>query len=127
VFSDKTGTLTQNLMEFKKCFIGGKTYGDTWDEDLEKNDNVYKSSLSSNPNKFNINGDTSAYKILRDEEEEIGNSSCNFNNSEKKNIKDFFMVTCVCHSAISEKEKNGDLKYSCFTKWSKANGVYILN
>lgn len=27
VFSDKTGTLTQNIMEFKKCTINGKSYG----------------------------------------------------------------------------------------------------
>lgn len=27
VFSDKTGTLTQNVMEFKKCTIGGVSYG----------------------------------------------------------------------------------------------------
>eukprot|EP00667_Euglena_gracilis_P000434 EG_transcript_434 len=27
VFSDKTGTLTQNVMEFLKCSIGGVTYG----------------------------------------------------------------------------------------------------
>uniref|UniRef100_A0A8C5CZ80 Phospholipid-transporting ATPase n=1 Tax=Gadus morhua TaxID=8049 RepID=A0A8C5CZ80_GADMO len=28
IFSDKTGTLTQNIMAFKKCNIGGKTYGE---------------------------------------------------------------------------------------------------
>lgn len=27
IFSDKTGTLTQNVMQFKKCTIGGRTYG----------------------------------------------------------------------------------------------------
>ncbi|XP_055729549.1 phospholipid-transporting ATPase IC-like [Salvelinus fontinalis] len=28
VFSDKTGTLTQNIMAFKKCTIAGRTFGD---------------------------------------------------------------------------------------------------
>jgi len=27
VFSDKTGTLTQNKMEFKKCAVNGAVYG----------------------------------------------------------------------------------------------------
>lgn len=27
VFSDKTGTLTQNVMDFRKCTVGGKAYG----------------------------------------------------------------------------------------------------
>ena len=32
IFSDKTGTLTQNLMEFKKCTINGVPYGEAYTE-----------------------------------------------------------------------------------------------
>ncbi len=32
IFSDKTGTLTQNVMEFKKCTIGGVKYGQGFTE-----------------------------------------------------------------------------------------------
>lgn len=32
IFSDKTGTLTQNVMEFKKCTINGLCYGEAYTE-----------------------------------------------------------------------------------------------
>ncbi|XP_044005984.1 probable phospholipid-transporting ATPase IM isoform X3 [Aphidius gifuensis] len=32
IFSDKTGTLTQNIMTFNKCSVNGKSYGDVLDE-----------------------------------------------------------------------------------------------
>ncbi|KAI9199832.1 uncharacterized protein BJ171DRAFT_462045 [Polychytrium aggregatum] len=32
IFSDKTGTLTRNIMEFKRCSINGITYGDGTEE-----------------------------------------------------------------------------------------------
>jgi phospholipid-transporting ATPase len=35
IFSDKTGTLTRNLMEFFKCSIGGQMYG-TGSTEIEK-------------------------------------------------------------------------------------------
>lgn len=34
IFSDKTGTLTQNLMEFKKCTVNGVAYGKAYTEAL---------------------------------------------------------------------------------------------
>ncbi|KAK3673100.1 phospholipid transporting ATPase [Recurvomyces mirabilis] len=34
IFSDKTGTLTQNVMEFKKCTINGRPYGEAYTEAL---------------------------------------------------------------------------------------------
>lgn len=31
IFSDKTGTLTQNIMTFNKCSINGRSFGDIID------------------------------------------------------------------------------------------------
>uniref|UniRef100_A0A2C9LJM1 P-type ATPase N-terminal domain-containing protein n=1 Tax=Biomphalaria glabrata TaxID=6526 RepID=A0A2C9LJM1_BIOGL len=33
IFSDKTGTLTQNIMTFNKCSINGRSYGDPVDSE----------------------------------------------------------------------------------------------
>ena len=35
IFSDKTGTLTQNVMTFNKCSVGGRSHGDVYDDQGE--------------------------------------------------------------------------------------------
>lgn len=50
IFSDKTGTLTQNIMTFNKCSINGRTYGDVIDfrtgEVVEVTDVSFKIKIS---------------------------------------------------------------------------------
>lgn len=50
IFSDKTGTLTQNKMEFKKCQAGGHIFGDPSEQDIAKqvgeNEGMRNSSVS---------------------------------------------------------------------------------
>jgi len=104
VFSDKTGTLTQNKMEFKKCLIGGRIYGDTWADDNERANDV---EIRNFVNKYSINEDTSAYKMLSGD-----NYDSSLNNNEAKNLIEFFMVASICHSAIVEKDSTENLKYS---------------
>lgn len=88
IFSDKTGTLTQNIMEFKKCAIHDKVYGDKKSETAE----------------YNINGDGSAYNVLKSRSMEKKN--------EKIQIVEFFRVMSTCHTAIPELDFNNNIKYA---------------
>ena len=47
VFSDKTGTLTQNKMEFKKCFVGNEVYGHLTDQDIHDGITDYVGMIQS--------------------------------------------------------------------------------
>jgi len=107
IFSDKTGTLTKNSMEFKKCLIGQKIYGDICKDEK-------KEILSQNHDvtivKHHINGDSTAYAILESDKHDY--PSCIVSNSDKAKIIEFFMVSSICHSAIAEKDVSGILKYA---------------
>jgi phospholipid-transporting ATPase len=92
IFSDKTGTLTCNLMEFRNIFIAGTNYGSIedllGDSELPQVDNVkfYDSRLSEdlyNPKRPN-----------------------------HKKVKDAVTHLAVCHTALYEGE-GADIKYFC--------------
>jgi magnesium-transporting ATPase (P-type) len=97
IFSDKTGTLTKNEMEFKKCFINNVIYGNEL-SNIEKEvalDHEFENGILEN---YNICGDKRAYYILK-----------NQNNSQKINrkfIHDFFTIMAVCHSAYLDIKKD---------------------
>jgi phospholipid-transporting ATPase len=54
IFSDKTGTLTCNLMEFKKLCVGGKAYGILFKLNINKLGNDKSLDISSFPAVSNV-------------------------------------------------------------------------
>jgi len=79
IFSDKTGTLTANEMEFKKCSINLKVYG-------EEENQGQATEL------YNVNGDARAFQLLANP----------YPSPDKKAVIDFFTLLAVCHTVMPE-------------------------
>uniref|UniRef100_A0AAQ6IC41 Phospholipid-transporting ATPase n=1 Tax=Anabas testudineus TaxID=64144 RepID=A0AAQ6IC41_ANATE len=91
IFSDKTGTLTQNIMTFNKCSINGKAYG-------EQNCKTEKVDFSWNQladPKF-VFHDHSLVETVRE-----GNPEA----------QAFFRLLALCHTVMPEEKKEGELFY----------------
>ena len=90
IFSDKTGTLTCNMMEFRQCSIGGIQYADEVPED--------RRATESSP--IGIHD----FNTLRRHSHE---------HQSRTAIHHFLALLATCHTVIPEKrdEKSGDIKY----------------
>ena len=92
IFSDKTGTLTKNEMNFRACSIFGNSFGET-EEDVEKN-----LEINNNPNLQNLNSNNT--------------KSCSTKTSSKKSIfcstfnKDFLKNAILEGGILKIKEIN---------------------
>uniref|UniRef100_A0AAQ5YJN0 Phospholipid-transporting ATPase n=1 Tax=Amphiprion ocellaris TaxID=80972 RepID=A0AAQ5YJN0_AMPOC len=95
IFSDKTGTLTQNIMTFNRCSIKGKAYGDfCFLFSLQKTDKVDFSWNQLADPKF-VFHDHSLLETVKD-----GNPEA----------QTFFRLLALCHTVMPE-EKTEELVY----------------
>nr|XP_033779615.1 phospholipid-transporting ATPase ID isoform X2 [Geotrypetes seraphini] len=101
IFSDKTGTLTQNIMLFNKCSINGRSYGDAI-EVLGTKDNFCERDEHADFS-FNPLADENFYfsdsNLL--EAVKVGSPL----------VHDFFRLLSLCHTVMSEEKKEGKLYY----------------
>jgi phospholipid-translocating ATPase len=81
IFSDKTGTLTRNLMEFKLCSIDGQVYGGPFLKESELN--------------FHDDRLTNLSKAKKEDEP----------------IFDFFRALALCHTVVVGKDQEHNLIY----------------
>ncbi|XP_062405252.1 probable phospholipid-transporting ATPase IM isoform X2 [Sardina pilchardus] len=101
IFSDKTGTLTQNIMTFNKCSISGTVYGEVYDEyghKVEITESTPCVDFSFNPLKdayFRFH-DATLVKAVQD-----GDVS----------VQEFFRLLALCHTVMPEQKVEGELLY----------------
>ncbi|KZV76767.1 phospholipid-translocating P-type ATPase [Peniophora sp. CONT] len=120
IFSDKTGTLTQNVMEFQKCSIGGVQYGEAITE-------AQRGAAKREGRADLLDPEEHARKLADQREDMITTMTRAFKNrwlqpdqltlispqladdmadvggAQRSRIVDFFRALAICHTVLVEK------------------------
>ncbi|QKX57021.1 uncharacterized protein TRUGW13939_04129 [Talaromyces rugulosus] len=120
IFSDKTGTLTQNVMEFKKCTINGTSYGEAYTEaqlGMQRREGIDVEAEAAKARQKIADGRVRMLELLRNmhdnpylKDENLTFVSPDYvtdlagqSGQEQRHAAENFMVAlAVCHSVITE-------------------------
>ncbi|XDT22710.1 E1-E2 ATPases phosphorylation site [Nakaseomyces glabratus] len=120
IFSDKTGTLTQNVMEFKKCTINGVSYGRAYTEalaglrkrqgiDVEAEGRREKEEIAKDRDVMindlrNLSNNTQFFpdEITFISKEIVQDFKGRNGDIQKKCCEHFMLALALCHSVLTE-------------------------
>uniref|UniRef100_A0A3Q1J0W5 Phospholipid-transporting ATPase n=1 Tax=Anabas testudineus TaxID=64144 RepID=A0A3Q1J0W5_ANATE len=105
VFSDKTGTLTQNIMTFNKCSINGKCYGKIQDVVCSFYTIHLKNTQYHIRVDFSFNPLADPRFIFHD------HALVEAVKLENPEVHAFFRLLALCHTVMAEEKKEGELYY----------------
>lgn len=125
VFSDKTGTLTQNLMEFKKCTINGVSYGRAYTETLaglrkrqgfDVDSEATREKQQIEQDKIQMISDLKKINSQNLYTDELSFVSTDFvkdltgskGDLQKKSNEHFMLALALCHSVLIEKSEDSE-------------------
>jgi phospholipid-translocating ATPase len=121
IFSDKTGTLTQNVMEFKKATINGQPYGEAYTEaqagmqkrmgvDVEKeaariHAEIAEAKVQAIEGLRKINDNPSLHddSLTFIAPDFVSDLAGEHGQEQKSAIEDFMLALALCHTVIAEK------------------------